>query len=87
MTRLVFRRARGERRNEQAQPSLKAYRVEFVGPLTEYPGTENGGGNTKNLPSDLNKSKIKFSKPAKKKPLVSTAALHSAILSDGIVQI
>jgi hypothetical protein len=28
-------------KNEQAQTSLKAYRVEFVEPLTEYPGTDN----------------------------------------------
>jgi hypothetical protein len=35
VTRLAFRRARGQRRNEEAQTSLKAYRVEFVGPLTE----------------------------------------------------
>jgi len=27
--------------------SLKAYRVEFIGPLTEYPGTENGRGEIK----------------------------------------
>jgi len=27
--------------------SLKAYRVEFIGPLTEYPGTENGRGKIK----------------------------------------
>ena len=41
VTRLVFRRAKGQRINEQAQTSLKAYRVEFVEPLTEYPGTDN----------------------------------------------
>ena len=28
--------------------SLKAYRVEFVEPLTEYPGTENGRGEHQN---------------------------------------
>ena len=28
--------------------SLKAYRVEFFGPLTEYPGTENGRGEHQN---------------------------------------
>jgi hypothetical protein len=28
--------------------SLKAYRVEFIGPLTEYPGTENGRGEHQN---------------------------------------
>ena len=33
--------------------SLKAYRVEFVEPLTECPGTENGKGNIKKLPSAL----------------------------------
>jgi hypothetical protein len=41
VTRLAFRRARGQRRNKQAQTSLKAYRVEFLEPLTEYPGTDN----------------------------------------------
>jgi hypothetical protein len=30
--------------------SLKAYRVEFIGPLTEYAGTENGRGEHKNAP-------------------------------------
>jgi hypothetical protein len=38
--------------------------------LTEYPGTENEEGDIKKLPSDLNKSKIKFINPAKKKPLL-----------------
>jgi hypothetical protein len=52
--------------------------------LTEYPGTENGKGDIKKLPSAPDKSKINFSKPAKKKPLLEAAALHSAILSDGI---
>jgi hypothetical protein len=47
VTRLRFRRARGQVKNEQAQPSLKAYRVEFVEPLTEHPGTENEKGNIK----------------------------------------
>ncbi len=42
----------GQRRNEQAQPSLKAYRVEFIGPLTEYPGTENEGGDIKKVPTE-----------------------------------
>jgi hypothetical protein len=28
--------------NEEAVTSLKAYRVEFIEPLTEYPGTKNG---------------------------------------------
>jgi hypothetical protein len=28
--------------------SLKAYRVEFIGPLTEYPGTDNGRGEHQN---------------------------------------
>ena len=46
MTRLAFRRGRGQRKNQQAQPSQKAYRVEFVEPLTKYPGTENEGGET-----------------------------------------
>jgi hypothetical protein len=40
-------------------------------------------GNFKKLPSAPDKSKINFSKPAKKKPLLIAAALHSAILSDG----
>ena len=44
--RLAFRRARGQRRNEEAVTSLKAYRVEFIEPLTEYPGAENGRGGT-----------------------------------------
>jgi hypothetical protein len=66
--------------------SLKAYRVEFVGPLTEYPGTENGKGELqKKLPSAPDKSKIKFINHAKKKPLLEAAALHSAILSDGFI--
>jgi hypothetical protein len=30
--------------------SLKAYRVEFIEPLTEYPGTENEKGEIKNHP-------------------------------------
>jgi hypothetical protein len=64
--------------------SQKAYRVEFVGPLTEYAGTENVRGESqKKLPSAPDKSKINFSKPAKKKPLLEAAVLHSAILSDG----
>jgi hypothetical protein len=33
-------------------------------------------GTSKKLPSDLDKSKINFSKPAKKKPLLIAAALH-----------
>ena len=36
-----FQASEGQGRNKQAQPSLKAYRVEFIGPLTEYPGTDN----------------------------------------------
>jgi hypothetical protein len=65
--------------------SLKAYRVEFVEPLTEYAGTENVRGETqKKLPSVPDKSKINFSKPAKKKPLLIAAALHSPTLSGGI---
>jgi hypothetical protein len=48
VTRLGFRRARGQRRNEEAVTSLKAYRVEFIGPLTEYPGTDNGRGEHQN---------------------------------------
>ena len=48
MTRLGFRRARGQRRSEEAVTSLKAYRVEFIGPLTEYAGTENGRGKHQN---------------------------------------
>ena len=48
MTRLAFRRARGQRRNVEAVTSLKAYRVEFIGPLTEYPGTDNGRGEHQN---------------------------------------
>jgi hypothetical protein len=53
----------------------------------EYPGTENGKGDIKKLPSVPDKSKINFSKPAKKKPLRLTAALPSAILSDGYNQL
>ena len=34
--------------NEENQTSLKAYRVEFIGPLTEYPGTDNGEGEHQN---------------------------------------
>jgi hypothetical protein len=56
--------------NEEAVTSLKAYRVEFVAPLTEYPGTENEKGELKKATQCSNKSKINFSKPAKKKPLV-----------------
>ena len=63
--------------------SLKAYRVEFIGPLTEYPGTENGKGNNKKLRTVPNKSKIKFINHAKKKPLLLAAALHSPTLSGG----
>jgi hypothetical protein len=37
-----------QRKNEQAVTSLKAYRVEFVEPLTEYPGTDNGRGEHQN---------------------------------------
>jgi len=33
---------------KQAVTSLKAYRVEFIGPLTEYPGTDNGRGEHQN---------------------------------------
>jgi putative DNA primase/helicase len=53
VTRLAFRRASSQQRSEQAQPSLKAYRVEFLGPLTEYAGTKNGKGDIKKLPSAL----------------------------------
>jgi len=63
--------------------SLKAYRVEFVGPLTEYPGTENGKGEHQKVPSAPNKSKISFINHAKKKPLLEAAALHSPTLSGG----
>jgi hypothetical protein len=63
--------------------SLEAYRVEFVEPLTEYPGTENEKGDIKKLPSAPNKSKIKFINYAKKKPLSQPAALHSPTLSGG----
>jgi len=49
VTRLAFRRATGQQRSEEAVTSLKAYRVEFVGPLTEYPGTENGRGKYQNV--------------------------------------
>ena len=48
MTRLGFRLARGQRRNEETVTSLKAYRVEFIEPLTEYPGTDNGRGEHQN---------------------------------------
>jgi hypothetical protein len=65
--------------NEEAVTSLKAYRVEFVGPLTEYAGTENVRGEfQKKLPSAPDKSKIKFINQAKKKPLLVAAALHSS---------
>jgi putative DNA primase/helicase len=40
-------------------------------------------GNIKTLPSAPDKSKINFSKPAKKKPLLEAAALHSPTLSGG----
>jgi hypothetical protein len=40
-------------------------------------------GNTKTLPSVPNKSKIKFINHAKKKPLLTAAALHSPTLSGG----
>jgi hypothetical protein len=43
-----------------------------------------GGREHQKVTSELNKSKINVSKPAKKKPLVSTAALHSPTLSGGI---
>ncbi len=48
VTRLVFRLARRQGRNEEAVTSLKAYRVEFIAPLTEYPGTDNGRGEHQN---------------------------------------
>jgi len=48
VTRLAFRRARGQWRNEEAVTSLKAYRVEFIEPLTEYPGTDNKRGEHQN---------------------------------------
>jgi len=67
--------------------SLKAYRVEFVGPLTEYPGTENGKGEHQKATQCTNKSKINFSKPAKKKPLLSAAALHTFTFSGEPFQI
>jgi putative DNA primase/helicase len=51
--------------------------------LTEYPATENQGGNIKKLPSGPNKSKIKFINPAKKKPLLEAVALRSPTLSGG----
>jgi hypothetical protein len=50
----------GQRRNEQAQPSLKAYRVEFIGPLTEYPGTENEGGDIKKVSTAPDRFKIQL---------------------------
>jgi len=78
VTRLAFRRARSQQRSEQAQTSLKAYRVEFIEPLTEYPGTENEKGELQKATQRTNKSKINFSKPAKKKPLLVAAALHSS---------
>jgi hypothetical protein len=52
--------------------------------LTEYPGTENGKGEHQKVIQCPNKSKIKFSKPAKKKPLLTAAALHSPTLSGGL---
>jgi hypothetical protein len=48
VTRLAFRRVRGQQRNEESVASLKAYRVEFVEPLTDYPGTDNGRGEHQN---------------------------------------
>src|SRR4028119_1356367 len=53
VTRLAFRRARSQQRNDQAQTSLKAYRVEFIEPLTEYPATENGRGENKKSPIEF----------------------------------
>jgi hypothetical protein len=50
----------------------------------EYPGTENGKGDIKKVTQCPNKSKINFSKPAKKKPLSSAAALHSPTLLGGL---
>jgi hypothetical protein len=40
-------------------------------------------GDIKKLRSAPDKSKINFSKPAKKKPLLLAAALHSPTLSGG----
>jgi hypothetical protein len=69
--RLAFRRARGQGRNKQAQPSLKAYRVEFIGPLMEYPGTENEGGDIKKVPTAPDRFKIQLHvNHAKKKTTV-----------------
>jgi hypothetical protein len=45
------------------------------------------GGHQKKLLSDLDKSKINFSKPAKKKPLLEAAALHSFTFSGEPFQI
>jgi hypothetical protein len=62
--------------------SLKAYRVEFVEPLTEYAETENVRGEFQKKATECpDKSKIKFINHAKKKPLSSAVALHSFILS------
>jgi hypothetical protein len=47
--------------NEKAVTSLKAYRVEFIEPLTEYPGTDNGKGNTKNYPLNSSCCVLSFS--------------------------
>jgi hypothetical protein len=46
--------------NEKAVTSLKAYRVEFIGPLTEYPGTDNGRGEIKNHPLNSSCSVLSF---------------------------
>jgi hypothetical protein len=39
--------------NEEAVTSLKAYRVEFIEPLTEYAGTENRRGEYQKSPIEL----------------------------------
>jgi len=59
-------RFRNERRSLDEPESLpnRIHRT-----LTDYPGTENGRGELQKVTNELNKSKINFSKHAKKKPL------------------
>ena len=46
--------------NKKTQTSLKAYRVEFIGPLTEYPETENGRGEHQNAIVSAIRSALEF---------------------------
>jgi hypothetical protein len=56
--------------------------VEFVEPLTECPGKENGKEGYQKVFSEPNKSRIN-SLTRKEKTTVSAVALHSSILSGG----